>query len=64
MAQQTATTTKLAGRQLTEIGQFQLANLADEQILGFQIPVQDLAFVDVRQASQQLEQKEAHVVSL
>ena len=47
---------------ITEIGQFQFATLADEQILRLQVPVQYLAFVNVRQSAQQLEREEAHVV--
>jgi len=48
--------------QLTEVGEFQLADLADEQILRLEIAVEDLALVDVGEAAQQLEQEEAHVV--
>ena len=45
----------------TEIGEFEFANFADEQILWLQITVEDLALVHVAKTAQQLEEKEAHV---
>lgn len=40
---------------LTEVGQLQLPLLVDEQVLGLQVPVQDLAVVTVGEAPEQLE---------
>lgn len=40
---------------LTEVGKLQLPPLVDEQVLGFQVPVQDLAAVAVGKAPEQLE---------
>ena len=47
-----------------EIGQFEFADFADEQILRLEIPVEDLAPVDVREATQELKQEQTDVVSL
>lgn len=44
-----------------EIGQLQLADLADEEVLGLDVAVQHQPFVAVREAAQQLEEEEAHV---
>lgn len=43
------------GISLTKVSQLQLAPLIDEQVLGLQVPVQDLAAVAVGQAPEQLE---------
>ena len=40
---------------LTKISQLQLPSLVDEQVLGLQVPVQDLAAVAVGEAPEQLE---------
>lgn len=39
----------------TEVGQFQLPSVVDEQILRFQVPVEDLPLVTVGETTQQLE---------
>ena len=49
------------GASETEIGQFEFANFADEQILWLQVAVEDLALVHVAETAQQLEEKETHV---
>ena len=38
-----------------EVGQLQLAALVDQQVLGLQVAVEDVAAVAVREAAQQLE---------
>lgn len=38
----------------TEVGQFELAPVVDEQVLGLQVPVEDFPLVAVGQAAQQL----------
>lgn len=43
---------------LTKVGKFELSGVADEQVLWFQVAVQDVPLVDVGQASQQLEEEE------
>lgn len=40
------------GEFLTKVGQFELACVADEQVLWFQVPVKDVALMDVRQTPQ------------
>lgn len=42
----------------TEVCQLELARVADEQVLRLQVAVQDVALVDVGEASQQLEQQQ------
>lgn len=44
-----------AGPALTEVSQFQLSPLANEQVLRFQVTVQDFAAVAVGKAPEQLE---------
>lgn len=41
----------------TKISQFQFTTLTDQQVLRFEVSVQDEALMDVGQTSQQLEQK-------
>lgn len=43
---------------LTEVSEFELSSVADEQVLWFQVAVKDVPLVDVGQASQQLEQEQ------
>lgn len=43
---------------LTEIRQLELSQVADEQVLGLQVPVEDPPAVDVAQSSEQLEQED------
>lgn len=42
----------------TKVGQLELAALVDQQVLGFQVSVQNLPPMTVRQAAKQLEKKE------
>lgn len=41
----------------TKVSQFKLSSVVDEQILGLQVSVENLPSVTVRQASQDLKQK-------
>lgn len=43
---------------VTEVSQFELPQVADEQVLGFEVPVQDPPTVDVGQTPQQLEHED------
>lgn len=43
---------------LTEVSEFELSSVADEQVLWLQVAVKDVPLVDVGQASQQLEQEQ------
>ena len=43
---------------LTEVGQLELSQVADEQVVRLQVSVQDPAAVDVAEASQQLEHED------
>lgn len=42
----------------TKVGQLELSTLVDQQVLGFQVSVEDLPPMTVRQAAKQLEKKE------
>lgn len=42
---------------LTEVGQLEFSEVADEQVLGLQVSVEDPSAVDVAETSQQLEQE-------
>lgn len=48
----------LQGAFLTKVGQFQFPQVADEQVLRFQISVKDPAAVDVAETAQQLEHED------
>lgn len=43
---------------LTKVSQFELSAVVDEQVLGFEVSVEDFAAVAVVEATQQLEQEE------
>jgi hypothetical protein len=43
---------------LTKVSQFELSAVVDEQVLGFEVSVEDFAAVAVVEAAQQLEQEE------
>lgn len=43
---------------LTKIRQLKLPQVADEQVLGLQVPVENLPAMDVAQSPEQLEQKD------
>lgn len=43
---------------LTKIRQLELPQVADEQVLGLQVPVEDPPAMDVAQTPEQLEQKD------
>lgn len=43
---------------LTKVGQLELSEVADQQVLGLQVPVEDPAAVDVAEAAQQLEHED------
>ena len=47
--------------ELTKVGQLELADLADEEILRLDVSVQDAPLVAVVEAAQQLEQEQPHV---
>lgn len=49
---------------LTEICQFQFSILTDQQVLRFQVTVQDLLLVAEVQAAEQLEEKESCIVGI
>ncbi len=49
-------------RSLTEVGQLELPNFADEQVLGLDVAVQDPPPVAVGQAAEQLEEKELGIL--
>lgn len=42
---------------LTKISQFELSGVTDEKVLWFQVTMEDVPLMDVRQASQQLEEE-------
>lgn len=43
---------------LTEICQFEFSSLVDQEVLGLQVPVENLPLVTVRQPSQNLEEED------
>lgn len=43
---------------LTEIGQFEFSSLVDQEVLGLQVPVENLPLVTVRQPPQNLEEED------
>ena len=49
---------------LTEVSQFELPDVRDEQILRLDVPVQDVASVAVAEAAQQLVHEQLHVLGV
>lgn len=45
---------------LTEVSQFELPTVIDEEVLGFEVSMENFASVTVAQSSQKLEQEELH----